>query len=69
MEKQLSLLEMGIKAADPRRILEQGYLLAVGSDGKLLKKAGQGAAGDVFTLKFGDGDWHCEIDKILLKDE
>lgn len=69
MENQLSLLEMGIKAADPRQILKQGYLLAVGSDGKLLKKAAQGAVGEGFKLKFGDGDWHCEIEKIFLKDE
>lgn len=66
MENQLSLLEMSIKAADPRQLLKQGYLLAVGSDGRLLKRASQGAVGDGFTLKFVDGDWHCVLNEKNL---
>ncbi len=61
MDKNLSLLEAGIKAADPRNLLSQGYLLAVDGKGNIIKNARSKSQGDDFCLRFSDGLWECTI--------
>jgi len=64
MESKVSLLEAGIKAADPRGILSQGYVLAVSEEGRILKNVGDKSVGESFSLRFTDGSWKCEIKDI-----
>lgn len=61
LDSALERTLVGIKASDPRILLKQGYLLAVGEDGKIVKSASSKAPGDNFSLRFGDGKWDCVI--------
>ena len=69
MEGAVRLAEAGIKASDPRAILSQGYVLAVGSDGTVLKSATSKQAGDDFSLRFSDGLWRCLINETKTNDD
>jgi len=66
LDSELALLDTGIKAADPRNILKQGYVLAADKNGNILKNAASGNAGDSFSLRFEDGHWDCTIDKTKI---
>lgn len=61
MENKLALAQANINAADPRRILNQGYVLAVDSKGGIIKNAGSKEIGESFFLRFKDGSWNCQI--------
>lgn len=63
-ETQIALLEAKIKAADPRGILQQGYALAVGKDGKILKNARSKSKGEEISVRFSDGQWDCTINEV-----
>ena len=65
MDKDLALLQARIDAADPRKLLRQGYTLAVDTQGRLLKGASSLDVGDDFYLRFADGSWNCSIKKLL----
>ena len=67
MQYALELAQSNIENADPRRILKQGYLLARGKDGKVVKKASAAGAGEDFSLLFNDGEWACRISEVKLK--
>ena len=67
MDKNVALLEAGIRAADPRAILRQGYVLAVDRNGSILKSAHSKSAGEQFALRFGDGLWDCSIDNVKIQ--
>ncbi|MCQ2136708.1 MAG: exodeoxyribonuclease VII large subunit [Bacteroidales bacterium] len=69
MDNQVSLLEASIKAADPRNILRQGYVLATDSDGIIIKSAAKASQGDKFSLRFSDGRWDCTIDKTRTEND
>lgn len=64
MESALKVLETRIDAADPRRILERGYALALDERGVVVKGAEGRAAGDRLTLMFPDGTVRCTVDGI-----
>ena len=66
MESDVKLLENSIAQADPRSILAQGYVLAAGPDGKVLRSARSGKPGDRFSLRFRDGMWKCGVEETLL---
>lgn len=66
MEHAVSLLEAGIKAADPRSILEHGYVLASDSKGRIIKSADAAAKGDSFGLRFANGQWQCSVNEVEL---
>lgn len=55
-----------IVAADPRRILSQGYVLAVDSKGDILKGAAALKEGDTFILRHLDGRWDCSVDAVKM---
>ena len=61
-ESSVSLLEARINAADPRRILERGYALALDSRGVVMKSAGGSCAGDRVSLMFADGTLDCVVE-------
>ena len=60
----VALADASIRAADPRSILRQGYVLALDSDGTVLKNVSSKSAGDSFALKFMDGMWGCMINDV-----
>ena len=66
LDHRLALLEAGIKSADPRNILSQGYVLASDKKGNLLKTAAGGNIGDEFVLRFKDGLWDCDIKEVKI---
>ena len=61
-ESLVSLLEARINAADPRKILERGYALALDSGGVVMKSAGGSRAGDRVSLMFADGTLDCLVE-------
>lgn len=67
MESRLQLLEARIRAADPRNILQRGYVLAVDSSGVPFRRAADRKAGDRVSLMFSDGTLECEVEKIKIK--
>lgn len=66
MDKDIALVEAGIKAADPRNILRQGYVLAVDKNGTILKNVRSKNAGDEFSVKFSEGLWNCSINEVKI---
>ncbi len=64
MESEVDLLFASISSSNPLNILSQGYVLAADGSGKALKSAAEGKSGDKFSLRFKDGKWDCEIDKV-----
>lgn len=67
LDHRLALIEAGIKAGDPRSILEQGYVLATDEKGNVLKNAASGNIGDEFRLRFKDGQWFCTVNDVKTK--
>lgn len=67
LESSLELLRTRIASADPRRLMERGYVLAVGSDGVVLKSAERCAVGDKVKVMFRDGALETEVTNVLGK--
>ena len=55
MESALQMLQTRIHAADPRKIMERGYALAVDAKGVVLKGASGVNVGDTVSIMFADG--------------
>ena len=66
MEAALNVLEAGFKAADPRRVLERGYALAVDADGVVVKGAAGRSVGDKVSLMFSDGTLYCTVNLVKM---
>lgn len=66
MEAVLNVLEARLKAADPRRILERGYALAVDAEGVVVKGAAGHCAGDKVSVMFADGTLDCTVDSVKM---
>ena len=64
MESALQVLQTRIEAADPRRILDRGYALAVDGDGVVLKSASGRAPGDQVSVMFADGTLDCTVNTV-----
>ena len=64
MEAALKVLEARIIAADPRRILERGYALAVDADGVVVKSVAGRKKGDKMSMMFPDGTLDCIIEAV-----
>ena len=69
MEAAVQLLRTRISSADPRRILERGYALALGADGTVLKGAAGMERGDAMAVLFKDGRLDCTVDAVTLQGE
>lgn len=65
MESALQVLQTRIEAADPRRILQRGYVLATDAEGVVLKGARGRNAGDKVTMMFADGTLKCTVDAVV----
>lgn len=64
MESRLQTLETRIRSADPRNILQRGYVLALDRSGVPFKRAAGRKEGDRISLMFADGTLECEVEKI-----
>ena len=67
MESALSVLQARIEAADPRRILQRGYVLATDADGVVLKGVAGRKAGDKVAMMFADGVLECTVESVVTK--
>lgn len=59
----LDLLERRVEAADPRRALDRGFLIAI-KDGHRTDRAAAFTPGDRLTLLFRDGSVEAEVSKV-----
>lgn len=66
MESALQVLQTRIEAADPRRILDRGYALAVDADGVVLKGVDKCKVGDAVSVMFAGGSLDCTIDDVKM---
>ncbi len=64
MEAVLKVLEARISAADPRKILERGYALALDGNGVVMKSASGRRRGDRVSMMFADGRLDCTVDDV-----
>jgi exodeoxyribonuclease VII large subunit len=64
MESALQVLQTRIQAADPRRILDRGYALAVDEKGVVLKGTSGMQPGDKVSVMFADGVLNCDVVEI-----
>ena len=67
MESALNVIQTRIQAADPRKILERGYALAVDADGVVLRGAAGRKAGDKVSVMFADGTLCTEVKAVINK--
>ena len=61
MDAALRVLETRISSADPRRMMERGYVLAVDGTGVVLKGVAGISEGDRVSVMFTDGAIDCEV--------
>ena len=64
MEANLNMLQARIEAADPRRILQRGYVLATDADGVVLKGVSGRSEGDKVSMMFADGVLDCTVTQV-----
>ena len=67
MESALQVLLARIEAADPRRLLDRGYALAVDESGVVLKGVSGRKVGDRVSVMFADGIIGCTVDNVTVK--
>ena len=60
-ESALNVMQTRIGAADPRKIMERGYALAVDAQGVVLKSASGVSAGDRLSVMFSDGTVETKV--------
>ncbi len=66
MESALQVLQTRISAADPRKIMERGYALAVDADGIVLKGTSGVNVGDAVSIMFADGTIEANVENVTL---
>ena len=64
LESALQVLQTRISAADPRKIMERGYALAVDAQGVVLKGASGVNVGDTVSVMFADGTLEANVTNI-----
>ena len=64
LESALEVLQTRINAADPRKIMERGYALAVDAQGVVLKGASGVNVGDTVSVMFADGTLEANVTNI-----
>jgi exodeoxyribonuclease VII large subunit len=67
MESALDVLQTRIQSADPRKILERGYALAIDADGVVLRGVAGRNVGDTFSVMFADGTLHAMVNAVTTK--
>lgn len=54
-EKELKGAESQLRALSPYAVLERGYSVAQGADGKIIRDASELGVGDLLTVRFARG--------------
>ena len=67
MESALDVFQTRIQSADPRKILERGYALAIDADGVVLRGVAGRNVGDMFSVMFADGTLHATVNAVTTK--
>ena len=67
MESALDVLQTRIQSADPRKILERGYALAIDADGVVLRGVAGRNVCDIFSVMFADGTLHATVNAVTTK--
>lgn len=62
---KLDMYEAKILSSDPRKLLERGYVLALNSDGVVMKTTKGAEIGDKLSVVFADGRLDCKVEKIV----
>lgn len=57
----VDLLESRIHSADPRKVLERGFALVTGPDGRIVRSASQLNPGDRLSVVFADGSLAAKV--------
>jgi len=68
MRGRLDVLSARLEAADPRRVLDKGFALIVGPDGRKLTSAASSKEGDVLTIMFRDGTIKVTVNEKITDD-
>lgn len=63
-ESALQVLQGRIISADPRKILERGYALALDAEGRVMKGVAGRNVGDEVSMMFSDGTLRCKVEDI-----
>ncbi len=66
-EGALNVLQTRITAADPRNIIQRGYVLALDGRGVSLRSAAAVRPGDSVRLMLPDGVLKCTVDEVCLE--
>lgn len=64
MEAALEVLRSRVVSADPRRILERGYALALDAEGRVMKSVSGRVSGDKVSVMFADGRLDCKVETV-----
>lgn len=64
MESVIDALAARVEAADPRRLLERGFVMVLGNDGRPLRNTGGSMVGDSLQVRLADGTLNCEIKSV-----
>ena len=67
IESALDVLQTRIQSADPRKILERGYALAIDADGVVLRGVAGRNVGDTFSVMFADGTLYATVNAVTTK--
>ncbi|MBR6940133.1 MAG: hypothetical protein IKH65_04970, partial [Clostridia bacterium] len=59
-KNSLALAAAGLDASSPVTILSKGYSVVL-KDNKIVSKAENLSSGDIFKLRFSDGEKECEV--------
>jgi len=58
-----------LRALSPRLVMERGYCLVRGQDGRLLRAAAGLSVGDPITVEFARGEAAARIEQVRTGDE
>jgi len=62
----VSRAEARLTALNPMAVLERGYTVSYGPDGRMLTHAARIKTGDVIRIHFQDGDAHTHVESVKL---
>lgn len=66
---KLNSLASGLKQLDPHAVLQRGYALAIGPDGRAVRNAVDLAPGDTLRLSFAQGAATAKVDRVVATPE
>lgn len=66
MESALELLRARIVAADPTKVLERGYVLALDGEGRVIRSASVVRRDEKVSVMFADGRLDCTVEDVVI---